>query len=344
VAKTIILLLGNGFTIDFLHSVNKTNEIDVRNLFRYGSHVPWPTNREPGFLSFKRCPNLWNLGARPTMLLEDAMALIEDVITCVNVYVSNPDRHKKVAGTNSNEIYIQAYKELAKYLKHLFVYYNHKLNNIPSNISTSWAWARYFQALQADTTISQVKIITFNYDVWLERVLSHLGIQFELGLMDRKPGAKFVISKPHGSISFCHKQKLDATAFEISKTSDIIDGSIGDFTVDYSNLDANFLTDALIPPAGEAGRFKHSWAGQIRLEGTGWMKQLKLGDELILSGLSYWHVDRAELDELLTNVNRAVDVRMINPSPSRTMNAVLTSLFDNYVLYNTTEVLGDLAR
>ena len=62
--RKIFILLGNGFTLDFIDSVNKSDIIDVKNLFKNGEKVPWPGNNHSGFLSYKYCPNLWNLGAR----------------------------------------------------------------------------------------------------------------------------------------------------------------------------------------------------------------------------------------------------------------------------------------
>lgn len=84
--KHLCIILGNGFTIDLLSSLNITDKVDVQNLFRFGAEVPWPATGAPGFLSFKHCPNLWNLGARAHCQTPDCMSLIEDIITCVNAY------------------------------------------------------------------------------------------------------------------------------------------------------------------------------------------------------------------------------------------------------------------
>ena len=85
--KNYYLILGNGFTIDFLSNLktNNVDKIDVANLFKNGELVPWPGNDKPGFLSYKYCPNLWTLGARPNMSNSVAIALIEEVIPCANM-------------------------------------------------------------------------------------------------------------------------------------------------------------------------------------------------------------------------------------------------------------------
>lgn len=47
----------------------------------------------------------------------------------------------------------------------------------------------------------------------------------------------------------------------------------------------------------------------------------------IMYGISYWHVDRKEIDELLINLNSDMEFIFINPIPPRDLNAVLISIF-----------------
>lgn len=130
--------------------------------------------------------------------------------------------------------------------------------------------------------------------------------------------------KPHGSISFAHKQVTDRDSYSIKLDDELLDGSTDEFTVNYEDLDSNFLVSALIPPAGESSRFNHTWAAQIRGTAKHKASRLSKDDEMIICGLSYWHVDRAELDELLVSCDPLLNVTMVNPNPQRTINAVLT--------------------
>ena len=179
--------------------------------------------------------------------------------------------------------------------------------------------------------------------MWLERVLRLLNIPFTVGEIEAKSnGSKITILKPHGSISFAHRTVRDRQAFAISRNYELLDGAASDFTVRYDQLDENYLVNALIPPAGESGRFNHTWAGQIRRAAKVAAGRLRAEDELLLCGLSYWHVDRAELDELLVACDPETNVKMINPNPLRPMDAVLTSIFENYISYTSTSVLEAL--
>ena len=106
--KEILIVLGNGFSIDFIKSIDKKG-IDLSNLFANGDNVSWPANDEPGFLSKYRCPALWQLGARANVDALESIKLIEDIITCANVSASaeNPS-----INIESNNVYIRAYHEL----------------------------------------------------------------------------------------------------------------------------------------------------------------------------------------------------------------------------------------
>ena len=338
--KKLLIVVGNGFSIDFLSHIGRANEIDLINLFRLGTEVPWPTSGVPGFLSFKHCPHLWNLGARPNMRSDDAMLLIEDIITCVNVYASK-EKKNPIGNARPNDIYIYAYKELLQYLKHLFIFYNKKIPDFPDN-SEEWPWMKFIKHAHESDFYSEITIVTYNYDIWLERLLKKFLIPFNVGLIgDQNIGNKMTILKPHGSISFIHNVLTDKDSYTIKLDNELLDGSSDDFIVSYEDLDKNYLVSALIPPAGESTRFNHTWASEIRNEAKSKASLLNKDDEMIICGFSYSHVDRAELDELLVNCDPLLNVTMVNPNPHRTINAVLTSIFCNFVTYSGSATLKE---
>jgi hypothetical protein len=270
---------------------------------------------------------------------EDAMGLIEDIITCVNALVSSGKQGSD--DLQAHLIYIRAYKELAIYLKHLFIHYDRKIGQFPDTCINS-AWCRFLRHAADSDEYSGITVVTYNYDVWLERLLVQCKVPFNIGVVGRcVKDRKINILKPHGSISFAHKQCMPRDAFRISYKRELLDGQPKDFRVQYKDLDDNYAVSALIPPAGESSRFNHTWAGAIRARAKGIVATLAPEDELLISGLSYWHVDRGELDEILVSCNPQVNVKMINPKPPRALNAVLSSIFDNYITYTSSDILEE---
>ena len=174
--KNLFLILGNGFTIDLLSKLEK-NMIDTVNLFSKGDTVVWPDgSNERGFLSYKHCPSLWNLGARPYMNKNDAIELIEDIITCANMVTSS-----NVVTPGSN-IYIGAYYELVAYLKHLFIQYNKQVDDseLTSGRIQSWGWYDLIKKAYDSDKYKKIIIITYNYDVFLERILKLNHLNFTI--------------------------------------------------------------------------------------------------------------------------------------------------------------------
>ena len=121
-SKNNYIVLGNGFSIDLINKLNKSDEINLFNLFEKGDEVCFPKTEEKGFLSSKYCPNLWQLGVNSTIPKSDSTQMINDIITCANVY--------NLASKNSSNpqseysVYVKAYFELTSYLRCLFIYYN----------------------------------------------------------------------------------------------------------------------------------------------------------------------------------------------------------------------------
>jgi hypothetical protein len=214
--KNIVLVFGNGISIDLLSKLVGDNSIDLSNLFRDGDKVPWPANNNPGFLSQRYCPELWKIGARPNSSREISTKIIEDIITCANV--SAIFKNSAIQDESSN-VYIRAFYELVAYLKYLFIYYNNivKDNQLETAIK-KWGWSDFFCKINQNDEINNVTIITYNYDIFLERVLKLLDIQYHM-VGFRKRRGKFRIIKPHGSISFISKELNSKELFSIKYKS-----------------------------------------------------------------------------------------------------------------------------
>ena len=354
--KKAFIILGNGFTIDFLQYYSKLDssineKIDVGNLFRLGDKISTPWEEKPGFLSFKNCPSLWTLGARPYNTKEESNALIEEIITCANMFfdfVNEPEqRAKRLELTNSNKdkIYLRAYSELNMYLRHLFSSYNTMITDMQLenflNGKTSWGWVDFFKSIEK-SEYEKITFVTYNYDIWLERILKILKIPFRISGFDKNYGKKVEIIKPHGSISFVPKGDIP-TIYSVNYNLDFEGVPIEQLEIQYDNL-TRYPKGAIIPPAGDSLRLGTTapWSQKLRNEAKNIAMSIEEKDEIVLCGISYWHVDRRELDELLINLNQNSNFTFGNPVPPRDLNAVLSSIFTNYVQQHSSSEIGGI--
>ena len=354
--KKAFIILGNGFTIDFLQYYKKFDDtvskrIDVRNLFHLGDKITPPWDNKPGFLSYKNCPSLWTLGARASSTAEESTALIEEIITCANMFfdfVNDPKQKAKrleLATSENRSLYLKAYSELIVYLQHLFSCYNsviseNKLEEFLRS-GSEWGWLNFLKHIP-DNKYDKIVFVTYNYDIWLERILKILKVDFCLSGFECPNGRKIEIVKPHGSISFVPKN-YTGTSYSINYSLDYDGIPIGQLELQYDGLD-KYDKGAIIPPAGDSSRLESSapWSHKLRQRATDLASEITQNDEIVLCGISYWHVDRREIDELLINLNQDANFTFINPAPPRDLNAVLTSIISKYVQQSSSSEIGGI--
>ena len=330
--KQKYIILGNGFSIDLIQKLNKTDDINLSNLFAFGDRVCFPKTSEKGFLSAKYCPNLWSLGANSTNDNELSTQIINNIITCANVY--NLAQKPAIGSELESNIYLKAYFELSSYLRYLFIYYNSFVSDEELK-KTSQRLPLLSYIKSSIEAGDQINIITYNYDIWLERLLQLNDLDFSVNGFDNCK-KRIDIYKPHGSISFSFRTKVnDSAPYKIKIATDDIAQEIRDFDVVYNFENDYPIVNSLIPPAGDSTRFPYGWIGKIRENLSCCIKESKSDDELIIIGISYWHVDRSEIDYILININSNIDLKYVNPYPPADFNAVLSSLFKNYIHYKS---------
>lgn len=153
---------------------------------------------------------------------------------------------------------------------------------------------------------------------------------------------KLKIYKPHGSISFVHNVRKVKENFKIDYDNDSNDGNLSEFKLNYKNIDSLNKINAIIPPAGDSHRLDFKWAQDIKNKISNDIKIISENDELIISGVSYWHVDRLEIDSIVTSISANIkNVRVFNPNPPRVLNAVMTTLFKNVIFHSHSDSLNN---
>lgn len=333
------IILGNGFSIDIIKKLDKGKQIDLSNLFSKGEYVLYPKTHQKGFLSRKNTPNLWTLGARTYMSYESAIQLVTDVITCANVFNLSMEKRPGEPKEN-NSVYIHAYSELTSYLRYLFVYYNSLISD--DDLKKVLDDIEIINYIKKHSDTNKIYIVTYNYDILLERMLKMAGIKYDIyGFTNNV--ADVVIFKPHGSISFSFKIKVsESSPYYIRDVIvDAVSQNASDFEIKY-DLECDYpIVNAIIPPAGDSTRFSFAWIKEIRKGIDGIVKESTSNDEMILFGLSYWHVDRNEIDDILLSMDSSMEVKYVDPNPPTSFDAVLSSLFKNYIHYSSGELLKE---
>ena len=263
-------------------------------------------------------------------------------------FVNDPKQKSKrleLATSENHSLYLRAYSELIVYLQHLFSYYDSVISesNLEDFLKSDceWGWLNFLKHIP-DNKYDKIVFVTYNYDIWLERILKILKIDFCISGFEQPSGGKIEIVKPHGSISFVPKN-YTGTSYSINYNLDFDGIPIEQLELQYDGLD-KYDKGAIIPPAGDSSRLESSapWSHKLRQRATDLALEITQSDEIVLCGISYWYVDRREIDELLINLNQDANFTFINPVPPRDLNAVLTSIFSKYVQQSSSSEIGGI--
>ena len=324
-----VFVLGNGFSIDLIKLMEKehllqTGLIDLENLFAEGDSFSISSCQQ-GYLS--HCNSLKAQGVSTAISKEESKKLIDKFITSYNIYArwrtNNPDQLVRMGIGNK---YIELYNELIDYLKKLFLHYNQLVSDDALQKLVQDEKVPVISLIKkAIASHEHIKIITYNYDVFLERLLDVAKIPYVISGFE-EVRQNIEIFKPHGSISFdvkCARKysiweglSLNISCLKVTK-----------------NLNGNYDLCAIIPPYGDANLSTYNWCRSIRDN----ILRLKLSncDKIILFGISYGEIDRPEIDSILLKAQEETGIWYINPKPSEQLCFILESLFKNYNHYDS---------
>lgn len=345
-----LLIIGNGFTIDFVRNcLPSSSGVDTINLFSKGANVPAPDGSKYGFLSAKHTPSLWALNARPHTNQIDSVRVFEDILSATQTYFSHGKKSTFLDDASLlRATHLRAYCEMQYYLRSLFIRYDLQHQNIANELE--WAWGKLLEKLAKSSLINEIIVVSYNYDLWFERLLDKLNISYKYQNTSDSP-AKFLIFKPHGSINFLPTSVSGSVVTAISdKLTNTIQYTLEEQDIPENvdiiseNFSDHWTKYTLIPPSGDSGRLSAKWNGKLRENLLSKLQAWNEDDQAIICGLSYWHVDRNEIDEVLCKINPKSEVLMINPNPPSTLDATLTTLFRNYTCFLSSDILIEVAN
>ncbi|WP_348731190.1 SIR2 family protein [Rheinheimera texasensis] len=329
--KELAIILGNGFTIDLINHLKYSTYIDVIDLFAKGSELKFPGRENSGFLTSRNCPSLIALGIYPGVSKDKANEVFEKIITCANFFHYG----EHFISSKETSLYVKAYFEIVEYLKFLFIWYDELFSNMNwrSEIET-WQWFKFLK--ESIDKYDKIHIYTLNYDTFLEKCLDEIKASYRIVEVEKSGDHKFEIYKPHGSISFTStaKSKVETPYSIPLNFRDSIQSS--DINVEYESLINNRIINTIIPPYGDKDRTNASWSAQMT---SIFANNIKDCEKVLICGVSYWHVDRKELDSVLLAANKNSEILNINPNPSSLLNAILQSRFEKFEHHRTSSIL-----
>ncbi len=203
-----------------------------------------------------------------------------------------------------------ALAHLRLYLIHVFSYYDRCIFNEYLN---SWRWTAWMQSNHNKL----LQVISFNYDILIERAYKE-PTQDDYLLHPKDINAtldRLVFSKPHGSVNHSEPQGIDFGELHWNYPSPnrIVEYGSGNVNIIPRNRMNQLrpFSDIVLPTeaVGMRQELRHIKAGYQRI------KKIAPRIELcIIAGISYWHCDRPEINEIIESLP-AAKILVCNPYP-----------------------------
>lgn len=283
-SRSIALIVGNGLTIDFLSS-HTSNGLDI---WHPGRPVTWNIHspEDPSTKLIDRPDFSW--------LKRGVLAAVEEDPQWSDFEKIRRGFDLCASGDADRRPYLE---QACRFLAESYVYFHQMSDHL---LDDTWRWIAWLRATSSSLRFA----VSFNYDLVLERALSRAGIPSgRIGIADE---SGLPILKPHGSIDFVTSAVPNYPSIRVM-------GS--DFP--QRRLERDELTKYraecnLVLPLQESHLRHH----QSVIPGFDLWSQIAPSlTHVIIAGLSYWDVDRPEIDTLLDGLAPGTTVTIVNPIP-----------------------------
>lgn len=323
-----VFVIGNGYSINFIKILEKLeylekDAVDLINLFSAGDRIPDNTKTN-SYLSKNNFPQLWQLGVRSIINSDCASKIINNIISSYTLYVNRCISRKD--RVDRYHPCVTTYFELNRYLKSLILYYDELVLKAINQLTPSKnieEICKIFPLL--DEIAEDDIIISYNYDIWLERLLSLCQKKYFYAGIEPSKKSYIKIFKPHGSVNFELYNSIDdeTNIYDVlPKEIEIIEGN-------DKSISLSFKHALIIPPSGFIIGKKASWVSEIR---EGLKNTLhSCPSRVTFYGLSYDIVDRDEINEIICQLDiKETQLVYVNPKPSSSLDYILSQHFEHY--------------
>ncbi|MFW5889610.1 MAG: hypothetical protein ACOCUD_04440, partial [Bacillota bacterium] len=289
--RDTVFLVGNGLTIDYLD--NKNFNFDSSNPFSL--KVPC---KEPNLESIiEELPNLKKYIERSRNL-----GIKNDFNICEKLKdeLNNSPFDKNLQWIHGE---MRQYFSLAYSLMQII--YDYNLND--------WNYIKHLKKVKSDI----LGLISFNYDLLLERILMVNGINFYRYGVANESGY-IPVFKPHGSIDFEAGPGTISIEPPINrfKNQTFLNEIHPMISLAPRNYLVSRVTSDIVLPSEPSPQTKLSWVKRT----YDWIKLVSSDiKHFVIIGISYWECDRPEINNLLKSLPLNCKVHIINPNPPKEM-------------------------
>lgn len=310
VTADVFLVVGNGLAMDLTSQFPRLRDWNTQRPLAWQISAPG----QPGV-------PLLDLLPRARLLIAEARAVIGGTASDFEIF----DAALQAAARDSNPT--MAIVELRHLVALSFAAYQKHSDRFVT--AASWAWGQFILSI-ADRLQG---IVSYNYDLNVETVLEVHGVPLRHLAVSQASGTGLPIIKPHGSIDYAPA----SIVFGGQRPNYPIQVFVEKCDVPIQRLPryhlqvARYAADVVIPTEA-SGYSQFQWVKPGRL----WARRAGTDTRtLILMGLSYWPVDRPELDELIDSVPATATVIVGNPAPHADLIDRLEARFSNVIEWRT---------
>jgi hypothetical protein len=304
-AGGILLVVGNGLTLDL-----RATEPSLR-AWDPTSPLGWPveTPGQPGTLLLENLHPAFGSAlsrARAANPAASDFGIIEDMAT-------SPD---------ASEGYV-----LSGLRHYLAIAYSRLQQEVDKLDLDSWRWVQWLKEYGRSTGA-----VSFNYDMVLEAAAAAAGLDyFRFVLPEEKEGTQFPIYKVHGSIDY----EVSREAVNYPGASYPLEALLLQFDTPLRRLSASErlsprICPEIVVPTQASHIRDYQWVAPQYEE---LKREAGRFASCVLAGLSYWDVDRPEIDGILGSLRSDTLVAIVNPSPPPALVSVVKSRFPKMAVF-----------
>lgn len=288
VNEEVLVVVGNGLSIDLRQRFPRLREWDTQRPLSW--RVDAPDRRQTPLI---------DLLPRAQRHIADARS-VDPTLTDFEVF----DAALRAVKPTSD--FIQTVVELRHLVALSFAEYQTQADRFVTALS--WPWFRFFESI-ADRIHG---VVSYNYDLNVETMIQACGRRMShLALNDGTSG--LAIFKPHGSIDYVPAPNViggPKPGYPLQIFMEMNDVPIVQLPRHGLRV-PRYAADVVIPSEA-SGYSEFQWVAP----GRSWLRSAGRNTSVLLVlGLSYWEVDRQEIDEVIESVVPTAKVVVADPFP-----------------------------